>query len=376
MGLYFLVSSLVGQLLSTNNCFSTLPITAIIIGSMISAPLLSKITQLFDRRVAMLFGMGGGFLGCFICIIGLINQSFLILILGSLFHGLYMAAQAFYRFAATDNVSQEYKAYSISFVMIGGLFAAIIGPQTAKLSIYLFETIPFLGSYLAAMGMNLFGFLLFIFFKAKKSLKFSKKRCKVKNKLIFFNDKNIIIAIVCAMVAYSLMNLVMTSTPLAVVGCGYSSSDAANIVTAHALAMYLPSFFTGSLISRYGVKTVMTIGILFLTIAGLFGFVGSSLINFYTDLIFLGVGWNFLFIGATYLLTVSTNAEDKFFIQGINDFCVFATVALASLASGFILNCSSASSEIGWGLVNLSMFPFILFCAVLILFFKSKDLKI
>ena len=171
------------------------------------------------------------------------------------------------------------------------------------------------------------------------------------------------------------MNLVMTSTPLAVIGCGFSSYDAANIVTAHALSMYLPSFFTGSLISRYGVRTVMTIGTFLLAISGLFGILGIEITNFYADLIFLGVGWNFLFIGSTYLLTTTCDDENKNFIQGVNDFCVFGTVALASLSSGFILNCSGTSAEIGWTLV-ISMFLFIVVSAILIIFLKSRPIRI
>ncbi len=372
MGLYFVISGLAGQFLSQNKCFSTLPITMIIIGSMISAPILAQVTQVFNRRISFLFGILGGFIGCLTCIAGLIYQSFTILLLGSLFHGLYMAAQAFYRFAAVDNITEKYKVHAISFVMVGGLFAAIIGPQTAKFTLNYFGSIPFAGSYLAAVGMNLIGVLLFFFFKSPETSNFNQKPRYRVNRLKLLKNKNTLTAIICAMIAYSLMNFVMTSTPLAVIGCGYASSDAANIVTAHALSMYLPSFFTSTLISKYGVKPIMMAGTFLLAVAGLFGFTNTSLSNFYADLILLGIGWNFLFIGATYLLTITSNEEDKNIVQGLNDFCVFGTVAFASLASGLILNCSGTSSSVGWGLVNLSMFPFIVLSAVLILSLKLK----
>ena len=286
-----------------------------------------------------------------------------------------MAAQAFYRFAAVDTISDSYKAHAISFIMIGGLFAAIIGPQTAKYTVYYFSEIPFAGSYLAAIVMNIIGALLFLFFKTPKKSVATKQNNYSGNKFSVLADNKIITAIICALIAYALMNLVMTSTPLAVIGCGYTSSDAANIVTAHALSMYLPSFFTGFLISKYGVKTVMSLGVFLFVAAGAFGFLSQELGHFYADLIFLGVGWNFLFIGATFLLTSSSKEEDKNFIQGINDFCVFGTVAIASLASGFILNCSGTSPSIGWGLVNLTMIPFISFAAILIWFLRISPPK-
>ena len=375
IGLYFVISGLAGQWLSENKCFSTLPITMIIIGSMISAPILARVTEKFNRKISFFLGILGGMFGCFICIIGLLHQSFPILLIGSFFHGLYMAAQAFYRFAAVDTISDTYKAHAISFVMIGGLFAAIIGPQTAKYTVYYFSEIPFAGSYLAAIIMNIIGALLFLFFKTPKKSVATKQNNYSGIKFSVLTDNNILTAIICALIAYALMNLVMTSTPLAVIGCGYTSSDAANIVTAHALSMYLPSFFTGFLISKYGVKTVMSVGVFLFVAAGAFGFLSPELSHFYADLIFLGVGWNFLFIGATFLLTSSSKEEDKNFIQGINDFCVFGTVAIASLASGFILNCSGTSPSIGWGLVNLTMIPFISFAAILIWFLRISPPK-
>ncbi len=285
-----------------------------------------------------------------------------------------MAAQAFYRFAAVESVKEKYKAHAISFVMIGGLFAAIIGPQTAKYTSFMLLEIPFVGGYLAAIIMNTVGGFLFFFFSSTPNIHVNKRKYLLSRFAIILSNRNVIIAIVCATIAYSLMNLVMTSTPLAVIGCGYSRSDAANIVTAHALSMYLPSFFTGYLISRYGTRTIMSFGTVFIGLAAVLGFWESDIKNFYADLILLGVGWNFLFVGATYLLTSSCDTENKIFVQGVNDFCVFGTVALASLTSGLILNCSSASSEIGWAVVNLSVLPFVALSALMIISIRPRTI--
>ena len=164
---------------------------------------------------------------------------------------------------------------------------------------------------------------------------------------------------ICAMVSYALMNLVMTSTPLAVVGCGYAKDNAADIVSAHVLAMYVPSFFTGHLIARFGAPKIVGIGLVILAGAGAVALSGVKLEQFYLALMLLGVGWNFGFIGATTLLASSYRPEEKGRIQGINDFVVFGGVTAASLSSGVLMNCSGTSVVAGWQAVNVAMLPFL-----------------
>jgi MFS family permease len=180
-------------------------------------------------------------------------------------------------------------------------------------------------------------------------------------------DPNIVVAMIVGLVSYSLMNLVMTSTPLAVVGCGYALDQANNIVSAHVLAMFAPSFFMGHLIVRFGVRTIMATGLFILTAAGLAALAGEnladanqpSLISFYAAVILLGLGWNFGFIGATTLLTSSHAPHERGVVQGLNDMVVFGSVMLASLASGGLMNCSGGSPIEGWTAVNFAMAPFL-----------------
>jgi MFS family permease len=162
---------------------------------------------------------------------------------------------------------------------------------------------------------------------------------------------------ICGMVSYSLMNLVMTSTPLAVVGCGFATAQAADVVSAHVLAMFVPSFFTGHLIARYGERTIIAIGLVILGAAGLAGLSGVELGNFFVALVLLGIGWNFGYIGATSLLTTAYRPEERGRVQGMNDFAVFGMVALASLTSGGLMNCSGGDAVDGWQAVNLAMLP-------------------
>jgi MFS family permease len=155
------------------------------------------------------------------------------------------------------------------------------------------------------------------------------------------------------------MNLVMTSSPLAVVGCGYQTADAAHVVTAHVLAMYAPSFFTGALIARFGVERIMSIGLVILAAAGVVAILGVDLGNFFVALILLGLGWNFGFIGATTMLAGAHAPAERGRMQGMNDFIVFGGVTLASLSSGGLMNCSGGSVVAGWQAVNLAMLPFL-----------------
>ena len=155
------------------------------------------------------------------------------------------------------------------------------------------------------------------------------------------------------------MNLVMTSTPLAVVGCGFSTDNAADIVSAHVLAMYVPSFFTGHLVARFGTERVMATGLAILAGAGAVALAGTELTNFFVALILLGIGWNFGFIGATSMLAGAHAPEERGRAQGLNDMMVFGCVTAASLASGGLMNCSGGSPVEGWTAVNLARAPFL-----------------
>jgi MFS family permease len=170
----------------------------------------------------------------------------------------------------------------------------------------------------------------------------------------------IAVAVIVAMVSYALMNLVMTSTPLAVVGCGYDTGTAADVVTSHVLAMYVPSFFTGHLIARFGVEKVMGTGLAILAGAGAVALQGVQLENFFIALVLLGVGWNFGFIGATTMLASSHAPEERGRMQGLNDLIVFGGVTLASLSSGGLMNCSGGTAQEGWTAVNLAMAPLLM----------------
>lgn len=359
MPMIFTVGGLAGQSLASNPCWATLPISLIVLGSMLSATPISGIMQKYGRRVGFLIGVTGGMLGAAIGSYGLYVASFPIFLLGSLFTGVYMSAQGFYRFAAADTASDAFRPKAISYVMAGGLVSALIGPQIVKATSDAF-VVPFMGTYMAVIALNLFGALIFLGLDIPRPEKAAADAPKGRSRMELLRTPRVAVAMICALVSYALMNLVMTSTPLAVVGCGYETNDAADVVMAHVLAMFVPSFFTGHMIARFGVEKVVGLGLLILTGAGAVALSGVELEQFFIALILLGVGWNFGFIGATTMLAGAHTVEERGRVQGLNDLIVFGGVTMASLASGGLMNCSGGTVQEGWNAVNMAMAPFIM----------------
>lgn len=356
MAMIFVVGGLAGQSLASNVCFATLPISLIVLGSMISANPLSMVMQRFGRKAGFLIGALGGATGAAIAGYGLYLASFPVYLTGSFLTGIYMSAQGFYRFAAADTASDEFRPKAISYVLAGGLASAIIGPQLVKVTSQAM-VVPFLGTYLAVIAINLFGALLFFFLDIPKPPPPAPDSPRGRTRWELLTTPRIAVAVICAMVSYALMNLVMTSTPLAVVGCGFTESNAADIVTGHVLAMFAPSFFTGHLIARFGVEQIVGAGLVILAAAGIVALQGVEIENFFIALILLGLGWNFGFIGATTMLAGAHDVHERGRMQGMNDLLVFGGVTVASLASGGLMNCSGSTAEAGWTAVNLAMVP-------------------
>ena len=374
MPMIFILGGLAGQSLAENICYATLPISMIVLGSMITAPVLSQVMQKYGRKAGFLLGAFGGAIGATIGALGLYYQSFPLFLFGSLFTGVYMSAQGFYRFAALDTASDALRPKVISYVLAGGLLAAVIGPQLVKVTAHAL-VVPYLATYLAVIALNVFGSVVFLFLAPPvpdteyQEVGISRTRWQL------LQDPKILISMFCAMVSYALMNLMMTSTPLAVVGCGFDENRAADVVSAHVLAMFLPSFFTGHLIAKYGAERIIGIGLVLLTISAFAGLSGVDLGNFFAALILLGLGWNFGFIGATTLLANSYAPSERAKVQGLNDFLVFGSVTAASFGSGWLMNCSGSSVVKGWSSVNVAMLPWLLLAAIALLWLYRQKIS-
>ena len=358
MPMIFTIGGLAGQTLAPNPCYATLPISLIVLGSMVAANPLSMIMQRYGRSVGFFIGALGGALGGAVGAVGLYLQSFEVFLIGSFLTGTYMSAQGFYRFAAADTASEAFRPKAISYVMAGGLASALIGPQLVKVTAQSM-VVPFMGTYLAIIVINVVGSVLFLVLNIPKPKPRSANAPIGRSRWEIMKTPTVVVAMICAMVSYALMNLVMTSTPLAVVGCGFEQNTAADIVSAHVLAMFVPSFFTGHLIARFGTTKIVAAGLFILACAGAVALHGVNVENFFLALILLGVGWNFGFIGATTMLASAHNPEEKGIVQGMNDFFVFGGVTMASLASGGLMNCSGGSAVEGWSAVNIAMVPFL-----------------
>ncbi len=377
MPMYIILGGLVGQSLSKNICYATLPISLIIVGSMVSSPLLSALMQSTTRRFGLFIGNLAGLVGSLISFGAIYIKSFELFLLGSFFSGVFMASQAFYRFAATDNCENEFKARAISIVLSGGLVAAILGPTLVKIFSNIYNPVPFLYSYLAIVIINCVGPFILINVQNSSLATSMKSDGKIgssfKNNefnrplMTILKSPVILVTISCSMISYGVMNLIMTSSPIAIVGCGFNTNQAANVVSAHALAMYAPSFFTGKLIEKYGEKLMVAFGMILFLFAILIAFQGINMWNFYFALIFIGIGWNFGFIGSTSLLTKNHFPSERGKVQGINDFLVFGFVAISSITSGWLMNCSANSSQLGWKIINLTATPMVILALISIL---------
>ncbi|WP_406736755.1 MFS transporter [Thioclava sp. GXIMD4215] len=376
MPMIFTIGGLAGQMLSPNACLATLPLSFIILGSVLTAQPLSRFMGRHGRRRGFILANLAGALGAAICAGGLYWGSFPLFTFGALFTGVYMSSQGFYRFAATDTAAPEFAPKAISYVMAGGLVAALLGPQLVKLTSDA-TVVPFMATYLVIIVLNLLGPLLFSFLDIPRPDHHAQARApRGRSKMELLRDPVITVSIICAMVSYALMNLVMTSSPLAVVGCGFTPNNAADIVSAHVLAMYIPSFFTGHLIARFGARVIVGLGLFILICAGAVALSGVELMHFFGALVLLGLGWNFGFIGGTAMLAQSYAPEERATVQGVNDFIVFSGVFLASLSSGGLMNClEGGDAQAGWQAVNLAMVPFVTLAggALIWLALRPKD---
>ena len=342
-----------GQSLASNVCYATLPISLLIVGSMVSSPILSNLMQSTTRRLGLVVGNLAGLIGSLTSLLGIFLGSFEFFLLGSFVSGAYMASQAFYRFTATDDCEDRFKARAISTVLSGGLIAAILGPSIVKISLSLNNSVPFLYSYLAIAILNCLGPFILSYVKPiplSKSSWGNKDDNSNKTNLnrplmTIFKNPVIFVSIICSMIAYGVMNLIMTSSPIAIVGCGFGNNQAANVVSAHALAMFAPSFVTGKLIEKYGEKSIISTGMILFLLAVLIAYQGVDISNFYISLILIGIGWNFSFIGSTSLLTKNHYPSERGKVQGVNDFFVFGFVFYFFLFL-LLLACSFSSSSV------------------------------
>jgi MFS family permease len=361
MPINIILGGLAGFALADNKALATLPLSLMVLVSMFTAAPASFFMRRFGRRAGFLVGAFAGALGGAISALALVTGRFELLLLGTACSGIYQSTQGFFRFAATDTASETFRPKAISWVLAGGLVAALFGPEVVRTTADFFAPVPFAGAYASIVLINLMGAAGVLFLDIPTPERAGNKRSSGRPLSSIFRQPRTIVAVLCAMVSYGLMTLVMTSTSLAMDASGYPTDRAADVVRWHAVAMYAPSFFTGSIISRLGHTKVIALGLVLLAIAGAIAISGVAVWNYYLALISLGLGWNFGFIGSTSLLGLTHTVDEQAKVQGLNDFLVFGFVTIASFSSGALLHA------FGWATVQIAMLPPLLVAAAALL---------
>ena len=361
-------TGLVGAMLATNPSYSTIPLSLQFLTIALTLIPVSLLMGKFGRRLMFLLGSLAAFIGCLIIAFSIIDKSFYLFILGSILLGFSQANQQFYRYAAADNVSNNLKSKAISLVLAGGVIAAVVGPEVSRYSFDLFPDYIYLATYLLAALIQIINFTILIFIKIKKPEVTAKKIRPLKDILM---QKTLIIAILAAAVGYSLMSFIMTATPLQIVNiCKLGNSASSTVIQWHIIAMFAPSFFTGSIISRFGNRKVMLVGIILYAFSVFFGILGDTVLNFWIALFLCGLGWNFLYVGGSDIIAKSALPEERAKVQGVTDFIIFVFVAMGSFLAGYL------HSNLGWEVMLFyTIIPIsVIFISIIII--KPQNLKL
>lgn len=346
-----IVAGLAGAHLAADPALATLPLSVLVLGSLFATPVVSLFMGRYGRRAGFLAGTLAGGSGAAVSAYALFADSFVLFLLGAVLLGMYQATQGFLRFAAADTGTESFKPKAISWVFAGGLLSALIGPEIVRFTSTWFPAAPYAGAYLVAIGVNVVGALGFLWLDIPRPARGAGAVDAGRPLAVIVRQPAFIVAALAGMVGFASMSLVMTSTPLAMVEHGYMAHHAADVVRWHILAMFAPSFFTGSIIVRFGRLPVIAVGLLLLGVCGVIAASGVELHKFYLALVALGLGWNFSFIGATSLLGTTHTPAERAKVQGLNDFLVMGLVAAGSFGSGALLD------EFGWNAVQYAMAP-------------------
>jgi MFS family permease len=344
----FGTAGLIGTMLAPDPALATVPVSTFVLGLWIGTLPVGAIAKRFGRLAAFEIGTLFGLVAGLLCAAAVIFASFPLLCTGTFCGGLYAAAHQSYRFAAADTASDAFKPKAVSWVLAGGVMAGVFGPQLIIATKDMLPQYAFAASYLAQAVVAVVSalVLLLVRFPPLPSAEDSRRAGTGRPLVVIFRQPRLITAVICGLASYATMNLMMTAAPVAMVACHHSVTDAALGLQWHVMAMYAPSFVTGSLIGRFGTARVIAAGLALTAAAGAVGWAGTSLAHFWTALILLGVGWNFAFVGATALVTACHTPAERNKVQAVNDFFVFGAMAVGSFSSGAML------AEHGWPLVN------------------------
>ncbi len=340
-------------LLGPDKSLATLPITAMNIGVAVGAIPAAQVTRRIGRRLGFMGGTVLAVAGALAAAGAIAAGSFWLFAAALFVIGLAGSFFFQYRFAAADSGNPALRARAVSWVLTGGIASAVIGPQTVIFARDLLSPIPFAGAFVAAAFLALLGCGIVSLLGGTARLAHGGQVHASAGRPLsrIARQPRFLVALFCAIAGFGMMSLVMTAAPLAMIGCGLGADNAALGIQWHIIGMYGPSFFTGSLIVRFGKESIIAVGLALLTVCAVVAISGLNLLNFWSALILLGVGWNFTFIGGTTMLAETYRPEERGRVEGFNDMLVFGTAAVGSFLSGPLV------AAVGWGWLNSIMFP-------------------
>src|ERR1700743_832474 len=345
----FATGSIVGATLAPDISLATVPLSMYVVGLAAGTLPTGAISRAYGRRTAFIIGTGCGVLTGLLGAFAILHASFPLFCGATFLGGLYGAVSQSYRFAAADGASAEYRPKAVSWVMAGGVFAGVLGPQLVQWTMDVWQPYLFAFSFVVQAMVALLAMAVLAGVDAPKPAPADLHGGRPLFEIA--RQPRFIAAALCGVIAYPMMNLVMTSAPLAMKMCGLTVSDSNFGIQWHMVAMYGPSFFTGSLIARFGAPRIVALGLTLEGVAAIIGLTGITAPHFWATLMVLGLGWNFGFVGASALVLETHLPQEKNKGQAFHDFLIFGTMAIGSFSSGQLL------ANYGWNAVNLVVFP-------------------
>ena len=350
---FIAINGLVGLNLAPLGWMATLPVMGYVVGGALSTGLVARTQSRYGRKTSFQLGLAVAVASALVCCYAAYSKNFWLLVLATVVAGYYNANAQLYRFAAAELAQPAFKEKAISLVMAGGLLGAVLGPNLAARTRSLTE-VPFAGAYLALAGVALLAMALLAFIEfapaAVRAVGVASNSGRPLMEIM--RQPVFIVAAGAGALSYGVMNLLMAATPIAMQICSLPFSDVAMVLEWHVIGMFAPGFFTGHLIKRFGTLPVMTVGLVLNIMCVVIALSGVDFVQFVAALFLLGLGWNFLFTGSTTLALTTYRPEEKDKAQGALNFCVFAVLAVSSLASGVLVTTK------GWALLNLgSLLP-------------------